>query len=77
MAGDSTDYTIMDMAKYIAGVSGVRVVKRIDESNLRIAKDSFMRLNTDKIRSLGWLPNYNIEDALMRYMDYLKSEINK
>lgn len=77
VAGDSMEYTIMDMAKYVAEMSGTRVVKEIDASNLRIAKDSFMRLNTDKIKSLGWLPNYNIQEALMRYMDYLKSEINK
>ncbi|MBR3143742.1 NAD(P)-dependent oxidoreductase [Candidatus Saccharibacteria bacterium] len=74
VAGDDMDYTIMDMANFIASKNGVKVKNEINESNVRFAKDSIMRLNTDKIKELGWAPKYNIEDALMHYMDYLKEE---
>lgn len=71
VAGDSKDYTIMDMAKYIAKATGVDVEHNYSPE-ARFEPDNLMKLNTEKIRALGWVPKYNIEDALDRYLEYLK-----
>lgn len=71
VAGDSKNYTIMDMAKYIAKVTRVNVEHNYSPE-VRFEPDNLMRLNAEKIRSLGWKPKYNIEEALDRYLEYLK-----
>lgn len=77
VASDALNYNMLDMARYIANKNGVEVRQNIDnEKNKGIAADDAMILDTDKITSLGWMPKYNIEEALTRYMEYLRGVLS-
>ena len=73
VAGDAKGWTILDMAQYVAKANGVKMCYVVDKSEAeRFAKDSLMTLNIEKMISLGWKWNYDIEEALNRYMDFLR-----
>ena len=62
--------TIADMAKMVASklASGqINVIFDIPETNsYGYACDTKMKLNTDKLRKLGWKPSVNLEEAYRR-----------
>lgn len=73
IAGNALDYTIMDMAKYIAKLSGAKV-SHTKNTQKFFAPDDEMLMNTEKLSNLNWKPNYNIEQALNRYISFLEEE---
>ena len=69
---------ICDMAKLVAEkIAGgkIRVIYDIkDNSKLEYAKDTFLRMSSEKLRKLGWKPTKNLEDMYNDLIDYLKNQ---
>ena len=74
VAGDNNDLTIYDMAKYVAELGGVAVRKELPEGVSVFAPENKMRLDTSKIKALGWQPKYDLKESLKRLMKYLENE---
>lgn len=79
IAADNANYTILDMAYYITRLSNgkISVDHTIPDNNQGFAPDNFMTLSNAKIKSLGWKNSYNIEQALMRLIEFLRYEKEK
>lgn len=69
ISGDTA--TVLQMATMVAKEFGVNVIFDIPENKDRLgyAPTVLHRLNTDKIRALGWQPSYNILDMYKRMID--------
>lgn len=74
IGSDPTNYTIMDMANFVAKYCNVNVVQNIPQGNAGFAPENHMVLNNAKLKTLGWEPDYNVEKALERTIEYLKIE---
>ena len=78
---DSESRTIAEIAELVADkVAGGRisVVYDIPESNTYgYAPDAVMRLNSDKLRRLGWEPCVGMEEAYRRLTAYLAESRNE
>ncbi|MDE5539333.1 MAG: NAD(P)-dependent oxidoreductase, partial [Bacilli bacterium] len=76
VSADSSNFTILDMANYLAERhgEGTKVVQNIPKENQGFAPDNTMVLNNEKLKSLGWKSDYLIEEALSRTLEYLKNE---
>ncbi len=72
VVNEATHTTIADMAQMVATVlanGAIRVKFDIPEENLYgYAKDTKMRLSGKKLRSLGWEPSVDLEEAYRRMM---------
>lgn len=62
--------TIMDMAKMVAEMGKVEVRHEVAESGF--APDNKMVLSNEKMRKLGWEPEYDLNCALGRLYRYLE-----
>lgn len=71
--------TIVDMAQMVAdkiALGKINVVFDIPEHNVfGYASDTRMKLNSDKMQSLGWKPTYNLEDSYRRLVASMKESI--
>ena len=74
VAGNNNNMTIYNMAECIAGFGGVKVRKELPQGESMFAPDNKMTLDAGKMKSLGWVPKYDLKKALQRLMDYLKNE---
>lgn len=70
--------TIADMAKMVAEkIAGgkIKVVFDIPEENLfGYAADTKMKLNSDKLQSLGWKPEVGLEEAYRRMIEGMNQD---
>lgn len=70
VANPETHVTIVDMAKMVCekiGNGKIKVVFDIPESNsFGYAADTKMKLNSDKLKKLGWCPQIGLEEAYRR-----------
>lgn len=73
----ATHITIADMAKMVCerlADNKIKVIFDIPETNVfGYAADTKMKLNSDKLKNLGWMPKIGLEEAYRRMM---KSMIN-
>lgn len=78
VVNEETHTTIGDMAKMVAeklATKPIRVVFDIPESNtFGYAQDTKLRLSSEKLRSLGWKPQVNLEEAYRRMMGSMKQQ---
>lgn len=65
--------TLGDYAHLIAGFAGKDVVYEI-ESNDSVSKATYALLNAKKIKQIGWVPIYRVEQALERTYSIKKSK---
>ena len=72
VANPETHTTIADMAKMVCeklGDNKIKVVFDIPETNMfGYAADTKMKLNSDKLKNLGWMPQIGLEEAYRRMM---------
>lgn len=70
----SSDITLKDLAGIIAGQVGKKVVFELpDEVESKgFSKATKARLDGSKLRSLGWVPRYDIEKGIERTLEILK-----
>lgn len=72
VANPETHTTIADMAKMVCeklGDNKIKVVFDIPETNMfGYAVDTKMKLNSDKLKKLGWMPQIGLEEAYRRMM---------
>lgn len=70
--------TIADMAKMVADkiANGkINVIFDIPETNtFGYATDTKMKLNSDKLQKLGWIPEIGLEDAYRRMIEWMKMQ---
>ena len=74
VANEESHMQIRKMAEMVAdNVAGgkIKVIYEIQSQNA-YAKDTKMKMNTDKIKSLGWNPKVGLYDTYIRMINYLK-----
>lgn len=74
IANPETYTSIKEMADLVATKFSGSNVKIRKEENTGYAPDTKTKLNVDKLLSLGWLPNYNLEEMYRGLIDYLIEE---
>ncbi len=70
-ANEQTYCSILEMAKLVAGIGGVSVELDLsaDAARLGYASTLYMDLDTCKLRSLGWAPQYDLKEMYCRTID--------
>lgn len=80
IASDNINMTILDTAKWLTetyGKGNTKVRIEIPEGQSAFAPDNRMILANDKIKALGWKPDYDLKDGYSRLYDYLLEERKK
>lgn len=73
VSDDDEGITLGGYAQHIAGCAGKKVVFDLSGANNQGASKSVHALiNTDKLKALGWLPQFTVSDALCRTYKILK-----
>lgn len=76
IANSSTYISIHDMAIFLANTFGSSTKVVVEEKdNMGYAPITKLRLNTEKLESLGWKPIYNLRDMYHHLIDYYKTSI--
>ena len=78
IADENSDITLKDLAELIAQYSGTRVVFELpDEKEARGYSAAVKaRLDSSRLKSLGWRAHYDIKSGIKRTLDILKELIN-
>lgn len=78
VANPETHTTIADMARMVCqkfGKGKIKVVFDIPKSNIfGYAADTKMKLNSDKLKNVGWKPEIGLEEAYRRMIMGMKRE---
>lgn len=74
IADESSDITLKDLAEIVAKTSGRKVVFEIPDTveAAGYSTATKARLSGDKLKSLGWMPKYDIEAGITRIIEILK-----
>lgn len=74
VSGKETYVSVYDMAMFVKDTfnSGINVRIELDDT-MGYAPVTKLRLSTEKLESLGWVPQYGLKDILGRLIDYLRS----
>lgn len=75
IADDDSDIRLKDLAGLIAADAGKKVVFEIPDTveSSGYSKATKARLNSDKLRTLGWKAHYDIKEGIGRTLSVLKS----
>lgn len=72
-ANEDTFCSIYEMARMVADMSGINVIiKEQDISKIGYANTLHMDLDTSKLKSLGWKPNYGLKEMYANLLDSLR-----
>lgn len=73
IANKESNITICDMAKTVADIAGKKVVFDLPDADEKkgFSASQDALLNEDKLRGLGWLPRYTLEDGIKRTLQIL------
>lgn len=74
VSGNDDGMTIGDIAKYIAELAGRRVIFDIKKDSAA-SKAQYALLDISRIKSLGWLPIYNINEGIFRTYKILSERV--
>lgn len=76
IADVSSDITLRDLAKIIADYAGTEVVFEIPDATeaAGYSKATKARLDGSKLHKLGWVPNFEIKDGIIRTVQILRTE---
>ncbi|MGT2799456.1 NAD-dependent epimerase/dehydratase family protein [Streptococcus marmotae] len=78
VSNEETHTTIYDMAKMVCEEIAnheIRVVLDIPQSNIfGYAPDTKLKLKTDKLQALGWVPSVGLKEAYLRMIESIKWE---
>lgn len=76
ISADDEGMTLGDYASYIASLAGKKVIFDLENAQKGASAASYALLNCDKLKTLGWTPEYSVKDAIKRTYCVLK-EIKK
>lgn len=68
VSADDEGMTLGQYAEYIASLAGHRVVFQI-ENNASVSKATYALMDAEKLKKLGWKPEYSVKDGLKRTYD--------
>ena len=78
IVSDNINMTIADCAKWLVKeYANNEIQVRVEIDSKAFAPDNKMILNNEKIKSIGWEPEYNVLDGYSRLIKYLKEENNE
>ena len=74
IADEQSDIMLKDLAAIIAGIKGKQVVFEIPDAveAAGYSKATKARLDGEKLKKLGWMPQYTIETGMKRTIDILE-----
>ncbi len=74
IADEASDIRLKDLATLIAEVSGRKVIYELPDSveNAGYSKATKARLESGKLKALGWKANYDIKSGIVRTLTILK-----
>ncbi len=74
IADEKSDIRLRDLAKHVAELSGTRVVFELPDETEKAGYSMAVtaRLCGDKLKQLGWQPEYNIESGIKQTMTILR-----
>ena len=73
IANKDTYISIRDMAKFVRANFNENIsVGVVPKDNLGYAPQTKLKLNTDKLESLGWEPRYDLFQIFDRLIKYMK-----
>jgi nucleoside-diphosphate-sugar epimerase len=74
VADQSCDIQLKDLAQLIAALSGTKVIFQIpsEAESLGYSKSTKARLDSTKLKALGWRVSYTLEEALKRTLTCMK-----
>lgn len=72
VANEDTYISVIDMGKYLCDVFNPNInIRKESQINMGYAPVTRLRLSTDKLRNLGWKPQYGLKDIFVRLIAYL------
>lgn len=74
IANEQSHMQIRKMAEMVAekvAKGNIKVAYELQSQNA-YAKDTRMKMNTDKIKKIGWNPEISLYDTYIRMIDYIK-----
>ena len=73
VANETTYISIKDMATFLAETFNPRVKVVVElKENMGYSPTTKLRLSTDKVRQLGWTPQYDLQEMFHRLIESLK-----
>ncbi len=66
-------YILQDILNKYKYFSAVKVIEKLDPSLIRPGDEMIRVGNPEKLKKLGWLPKYKIEDTLKNILDYWRN----
>ena len=76
ISDDDEGLTLGEYAEYIASLANLKVCYEI-ENNESVSKATFALLDTQKIKNIGWIPQYSVKDGLKRTYTIKKELVNE
>ena len=76
ISDDDEGLTLGEYAEYIASLANLKVRYEI-ENNESVSKATFALLDTNKIKGIGWKPQYSVKDGLKRTYIIKKQFVNE
>ncbi|MBR0047436.1 MAG: NAD(P)-dependent oxidoreductase [Bacteroidaceae bacterium] len=74
VSGKETYVSVYDMAMFVKDTFNSDINVRIElDDTMGYAPVTKLRLSTEKLESLGWVPQYGLKDILGRLIEYLRS----
>ena len=70
VSDDDDGMTLADIAKYIASLSGGKIVFDIAD-DADASKSQYALIDCSRLKALGWKPAYRVRDALKRTYEIL------
>lgn len=72
VANENTYISVIDMAKYLCDVFNFNInIRKEPQINMGYAPITRLRLSTEKLRNLGWMPKYGLKDIFIKLIAYL------
>ena len=73
VANETTYISIKDMATFLTETFNPRVKVVVElKENMGYSPTTKLRLSTDKVRQLGWTPQYGLQEMFHRLIESLK-----